>query len=327
MAGRELPMLKRTWLWTPILLVGLAAGSYAAYRWLTPPVLPEGLLYGGGRVEGTEVTVSSEVAARVIESTLIEGATVRAGDVLVRLDPKDIEAQRDRARAEREAARRERERLARDLATAEHHLATARRDDQRYEALVRDGTIAVQQREQAANVLAEAQGSVAALSVALTQATARIEALDKTVQLADSQLAKAVIAAPLSGSVLAKSIEVGELATPGRPIATLVDLDRIELKIYIPEREIGKLRLGNDARARTDAFPGEYIAARVSRIDSQAQFTPRDIHMPDERVRLVFGVTLTLENPEGRLKPGMPADAWVRWNAATAWPAELVIPQ
>lgn len=320
-------MLKRTWLWTPLLLVALAAGSYATYRWLTPPALPEGLLYGGGRIEGTEVTVSSEVAARAVESTLIEGAAVRVGDVLVRLDAKDIEAQRDRARAEREAALRERERLGRDLTTAEHHLATARRDDQRYEALVREGTIPVQRREQAANVLAEAQGRVAALNAALTQANARIEALDKTVQLAESQLAKTAITAPLSGTVLTKSIEVGELATPGRPIATLVDLDRIELKIYVPEREIGKLSLGNEARVRTDAFPGEYIPARVSRIDSQAQFTPRDIHMPDERVRLVFGVTLALDNPEDRLKPGMPADAWVRWNSATAWPTELVVPR
>lgn len=320
-------MLKRTWLWTPILLVALAAGSYATYRWLTPPALPEGLLYGGGRIEGTEVTVSSEVAARVLESTLIEGAAVRVGDVLVRLDAKDIEAQRDRARAEREAALRERERLGRDLTTAEHHLATARRDDQRYEALVREGTIPVQRREQAANVLAEAQGRVAALNVAMTQANARIEALDKTVQLAESQLEKTVITAPLSGTVLTKSIEVGELATPGRPLATLVDLDRIELKIYVPEREIGKLSLGNEARVRTDAFPDEYIDARVSRIDAQAQFTPRDIHMPDERVRLVFGVTLTLDNPEGRLKPGMPADAWVRWDPAATWPAQLIVPR
>ena len=61
-------MLKRTWLWTPIALVVLAAGSYVLYRWLTPPALPEGLLYGGGRIEGTEVTVASEVTARVLES-------------------------------------------------------------------------------------------------------------------------------------------------------------------------------------------------------------------------------------------------------------------
>jgi len=320
-------MLKRTWLWTPILLVALAAGSYATYLWLAPPDLPEGVLYGGGRIEGTEVTVASEVTARVIESALVEGATMRVGDVLVRVDPKDIEAQRDRARAEREAALRERERLARDFKTAEHHLVTARRDDQRYDVLAREGTIPIQRREQAANVLAEAEGRVAALNAAMTQANAKIEALDKTVQLAESQLTKTVITAPISGTLLTKSVEMGELATPGRPIATLVDLDRVELKIYIPERDIGKLSLGNEARVRTDAFPDQYITARVSRVDSQAQFTPRDIHMPDERVRLVFGVTLALDNRAGRLKPGMPADAWVRWNPTTAWPADLIVPR
>ncbi len=320
-------MLKRTWLWTPVVLVAIAAGSYAAYRWLTPPGLPQGLLYGGGRIEGTEVTVASEVAARVVESRLIEGAHVKAGDMLVRLESRDIETEQDRARAEREAARRERERLGRELVTAEHHLITAREDDQRYEALLRDGTVPKQRRDLAANALAEAEGRVAALKAAMAQAEASIEALDKVVQLAESQRAKTVIDAPLSGTVLTKSIEVGEFATPGRPIATLIDLDRVELKIYIPEQEIGKLRLGNDARVRTDAFPEQYIPARVSRVDHQAQFTPRDIHMPDERVRLVFGVTLTLENRDGRLRPGMPADAWVRWDPAVEWPAELVVPR
>jgi len=320
-------MLKRTWIWTPVLLVALAAGSYAVYRWLTPPTLPEGLLYGGGRIEGTEVTVASEVTARVLESALVEGATVRAGDRLVRLDEADLMTQHDRALAEREAAQRERERMRRDLSTAQHHLETARVDDRRYANLARDGTIPVQRRELAANALAEAEGRVQALTTALKQADARVEAMDRSVQLAQSQLTKTAITAPISATILTKSIEAGELATPGKPVATLVDLARIELKIYIPEADIGKLRLGSEARVRTDAFPDRYIDAKVSRIDAQAQFTPRDIHMPDERVRLVFGVTLTLDNPQGQLKPGMPADAWIRWNPATPWPATLVVPR
>ena len=320
-------MLKRTWIWTPILLVALAGGSYAVYRWLAPPGLPEGLLYGGGRIEGTEVTVASEVTARVLESALVEGATVGAGEKLVRLDEADIKTQLDRAQAERAAALRERDRIRRDLSTAQHHLENARVDDRRYANLASEGTIAAQRREQAANVLAEAEGRVQTLTTGLTEADARIEAMDKTVQLAQSQLAKTTINAPISGTILTKSIEVGELATPGKPIATLVDLARIELKIYIPEADIGKLRLGSEARARTDAFPDRYIAAQVSRIDAQAQFTPRDIHMPDERVRLVFGVTLTLDNPQGQLKPGMPADAWIRWNPEAPWPAKLEVPR
>lgn len=320
-------MLKRTWIWTPILLVALAAGSYAVYRWLTPPALPEGLLYGSGRIEGTEVTVASEVTARVLESALIEGTTVRGGQRLVFLDEADIRTQLDRAQAERDAALRERDRIRRDLSTARHHVETARVDDRRYANLASQGTVAVQRREQAANALAEAEGRVQALATGLTQAEARITAMEKTVQLAQSQLAKTAINAPISGTILTKSIEPGELATPGKPIATLVDLSRIELKIYIPEADIGKLRLGSEARVRTDAFPDRYVAAQVSRMDARAQFTPRDIHMPDERVRLVFGVTLSLDNPQGQLKPGMPADAWIRWNTATPWPANLVVPR
>lgn len=320
-------MWKRTWLWTPFVLGALAAGSYLAYRWLTPPGLPEGLLYGNGRIEGTEVTVASEVAARVLESALVEGAGVRAGEMLVRLDEADIKTQLARAQAERSAALRERDRLQRDLRTAEHHLKNARTDDARYATLARDGTIPVQRREQAANVLAEAEGRVEALTTAMIQASSRIEAMDKTVQLAQSQLEKTVITAPLTATVLTKSIEAGELAMPGRSIATLVDLTRVELKIYIPEKDIGKVRLGNEARVRTDAFADRYVAARVSRVDQEAQFTPRDIHVPDERTRLVFGVTLELDNPQGQLKPGMPADAWLRWDPALAWPDPLVVPR
>lgn len=89
-------MLMRSWIWTPLLLVILAAGSYAAYRWLAPPTLPDGFLYGGGRIEGTEVTVASEVSARVLDSVLVEGAEVQRGQELVRLDTQDLQTQLER---------------------------------------------------------------------------------------------------------------------------------------------------------------------------------------------------------------------------------------
>lgn len=320
-------MLMRSWIWTPLLLVILAAGSYAAYRWLAPPTLPDGFLYGGGRIEGTEVTVASEVSARVLDSALVEGAEVQRGQELVRLDAKDLQTQLERVLAERESARRERDRLQRDLQTARHHAANLRVDDERYATLVRDGRISVQRRDQAANALAEAVGRTEGLETSLVEASERIEAADKSVELAQSQLGKTSIAAPLTGTVLTKSIEPGEFATPGRPIATLVDLTRIEVKIYVPEKDVGKLRLGHEARIRTDAFPDRFIAGSVSRVDQQAQFTPRDIHVPDERTRLVFGVTLAVDNPAGLLKPGMPVDAWVRWDAGVDWPADLVVPR
>ncbi len=320
-------MTMRRWIWTPLLLVILAAGSYTAYRWLAPPSLPDGFLYGGGRIEGTEVTVASEVSALVLESALVEGAEVKQGQELVRLDARDLQTQLERVLAEREAARRDRDRLRRDLQTIRHHVANLRIDDERYATLARDGRISAQRRDEAANALAEAMGRAEGLETSLSQAGKRIEAADKSVELAESQLARTSVAAPLTGTVLTKSIEPGEFATPGRPIATLVDLTRVEVKIYVPEKDVGKLRLGNEARIRTDAYPDRLLAGAVSRIDQQAQFTPRDIHVPDERTRLVFGVTLAVDNPAGELKPGMPVDAWVRWNAGRTWPADLVVPR
>lgn len=320
-------MRMRSWVWTPVVLVAIAAGSYAAYRWLSPPILADGFLYGGGRIEGTEVTVASEVSARVIESFLVEGSVVEKGQVLVRLDAKDLRTQLERLLAEREAAGRARERLRRDLGTARHHVANLRVDDERYAALARDGRISAQRRDEAANALAEAVGRAAGLESSLVQAGDRIAAADKTVDLARSQLDKASISAPLTGTVLAKSIEPGEYATPGRPIATLVDLTQVEVKIYVPEKDIGRLKLGNDARIRADAFPDRLVPGTVTRIDQQAQFTPRDIHVPDERTRLVFGVTLAVDNPSGLLKPGMPVDAWVRWDAEANWPENPVVPR
>ena len=89
---------------------------------------------------------------------------------------------------------------------------------------------------------------------------------------------------------------------------------------------MGRIKLNSAARVRVNAFPQRYFEARVSRVDQRGQFTPRDIHLPDERERTVYGVTLALSNTDASLKPGMPADAWIRWREDLAWPARLVVP-
>jgi Barrel-sandwich domain of CusB or HlyD membrane-fusion len=132
---------------------------------------------------------------------------------------------------------------------------------------------------------------------------------------------------PAPPTLETRAIEVGELATPGRAVAVLVDLSRMDLKVFIPEKDIGKVELDDPARVRVDAFPDRLFEPSVARVDQRAQFTPRDIHMPEERVRLVFGVTLSLDNPDGVLKPGMPADAWILWQEDAPWPEHLIVPR
>ena len=165
------------------------------------------------------------------------------------------------------------------------------------------------------------------MAAGLSQVRAQWDATQRQVEWLRLQLEKTRILSPASATVLVKGIEPGELATPGQVVAVLVDLSRLELKVYIPERDIGQIRLGSPARVRVDAFPDRHFDATVTKLDQQAQFTPRDIHMPEERVRMVFGVTLAVENEDGVLKPGMPADAWLRVREEVAWPASLVVPR
>lgn len=319
--------MKKTWLWTPAVLILLAIGSYGAFRYFTAQSLPTTVLYGNGHIEGTEVRVAAEVAGRIVESRLVEGEVVAKGDLLVRIDDQDLKIRLAQAAAEKLAIQREKERLAEQLLTAKHHFDVAQSDLRRYRDLQSRGTVSPQRLEQAENANQAARGQVAALEASLTEADARLEAAVQNAVYIQTQIDKAAVQATVAGTVLVKAVENGEFVAIGQTVATLVDLTRIELKVFIPERDIGKIKLGERARVRTDAFPNRYVEARVARVDQRAQFTPRDIHMPEERTRMVFGVTLTLDNPGGELKPGMPADGWILWQEGADWPDRLLVPR
>jgi HlyD family secretion protein len=318
--------MKRTWMATPLVVVLLAAGSYALYVYLTPKPLPVGLLYGNGHIEGTEIRVSSEVTGRIIDSRLVEGKTVAAGDLLVRIDDTDSRIQLNQSQAAKADLEQLRARQQTELVPLRHHLSAAQTDLERYRSLKESGTASAQRLDQAENAFREAQRQVTALEGQIAATDALLDVARQRVDLAKSQVGKAEITSPISGVILVKAIEAGEFAAPGKPVAVLVDLQSLELKVFVPEADIGRIKLGDEARIKTSAFPDRFYGARVSRVDQQAQFTPRDIHMPEERTRMVFGVTLDVANPTGELKPGMPADAWIRWKDGVGWPDKLVVP-
>lgn len=308
-------------------LVILAVGSYALYLYLQPPPLPAGLIYGNGRIEATEVRIGSEISGRVAESRLVEGMAVSAGDLLIRIDDTDLTLRLAKSKAERATAERAIARAKAELEVSRHHAATAEADVSRYRALLAKDAVSAQRLDEAENAFEEAKGKVTALEAALSEAQAQLEAVDKTVALLEEQVKKARITAPIVGTILVKATEPGEVVAPGQSLAVMADLSRLELKVFVPEGDLAKIKLGAEARILTDAFPDRFTPAFVKRVDETAQFTPRDIHMPDERVQTVFGVTLAVENPRGELKPGMPADAWIKWDGSATWPDRLTVPR
>lgn len=319
-------MTKGSWVAALAVLTVVAAGSYAGFRALQPEPLPEGFVYGNGHVEGWEVRVSAEIPGRVLDSRAQEGQAVRRGEVLATLDTV-ITAQTLRgAEAEARSVADELKAVEAQLSGWRHHRENAGRELKRLEDLRARGLATPQQLEASANALNEAESHVSHLSASVESLHAKQGGAAAQVALAEDRHRKVSVLAPQDGTLLVRAVEPGEYVQAGQTVAVLVDLSRLELKIYVSERDLGRIALGQGARVRTDAFPERYLEARVARIDAQAQFTPRDIHLPDERARMVYGVTLALANPEGRLKPGMPADAWLRWRDDAAWPAELPVP-
>lgn len=307
-------------------LIGVVTASGVAYWRMRPQPLPAQVVYGSGRIEADEVRVAPEVPGRLLDMRAVEGETLRAGEPLARIDAADFELQADRAQAQQVAAQRVAAQIDAQIGLAGHHAMTAKVDLDRYETLRRDGWIPAQRLDLVRNTYVAAADQVGVLRQQRAEAEAQATVAAKSLALARSQIAKTHIVAPLSGSVLERLAEPGEVVAAGQPIAVLANLATIKLKVFIVEKDLGKVRLGGPARIRVDAFPDRTFTARVAHIDAQAQFTPRDVHLADERSRTVFGVTLEAANPEGLLKPGMPADSWILWDGRAGWPAILRAP-
>ena len=230
------------------------------------------------------------------------------------------------------------------LRRARSNYDQAARDAQRSATLVARGLIAPQEAEharlkadveehgvhEAEEALVGAQKDLALANLGpqqLEAMRAERDALERQRRQAQAQLgeqrslvADFAVRSPITGRILTRSVELGERVEAGSPLFTLVDPDRLYVKIYVPEPSIGKVALGQEARVHVDAYPDRAFPATVTKVAQEAEFTPKNVETREERVKLVFAVEVSLvENPGGLLKPGMPADAVVRWQPEAPW--------
>ena len=292
---------------TVLLLVVLAAVLAGAWwQYFRQEPLPEGLVQANGRIEGDHYTVAGKVPGKIVAIMAREGEAVVEEQVLARLD--DVQVLAKVAQAEQQVVAAEAQCQA---ATATEQQA--RRDKDRLRELYDRGSAAKREAERTHS--------------AWTVARSQLDAVDAQCEVAkamllevQSVLADLTIHAPASGTITTRIADKGEVVAAGSPLFDIVNLDRLYLKVYIPEKVIGKVRLGLPARVYTDAFPDKPFPATVRYIASRAEFTPKEVQTPDERVKLVYAVKLYLdENPDHRLTPGLPADAVIRWQEGVEW--------
>jgi HlyD family secretion protein len=291
----------------------------------------DGRILASGHVEATEVLLSTKVGGTLEHLAVDEGTNVQAGQEIARIDTIDTVLSLESAKAERALAQAELNlRLAgtrkedileakAQLVKAEADLSGAKRDLERMEGLLATGSGTTKTRDDARTRHDVAAASVEAAGERVRRmeagfrkeeiaaARARRQAADAGIARLEQQLGDAVIVSPVAGVVTQKISEQGELMAPGTGIVVVTDLASAWLNAYIPEPELGRIRMGQEAEVVTD--DGQARKGRISFIASQAEFTPKNVQTRDERVKLVFRIKVALDNADGLYKPGMPAEA------------------
>lgn len=316
-----------------VLLVVVAAAVIYLRR--TPEEGKSGVLRISGNVELTEVQVSFKVPGRVLSREVDEGAVVKRGEVVARLEDAELQDAVRLAQADADAAAAtlaelqagsRREEVAQGeahLARVEAEAARVAADYQRSVALYAKEVIPKRELDAARAAHDQARAAVRERREALQllrkgarrervdEARARYQGALAKLSTAKERLSYATLLAPISGVVLSKSVEPGEQVAAGTPVVTLGNLEQCWLKGYIPETELGRVKLGQRAQVTTDSHPGRVFEGTVTFISSQAEFTPKSVQTEKERVNLVYRIKISLANPGMELKPGMPADAGI----------------
>ncbi len=305
----------------------LAAATAACQR--TPET--SNLIVASGHVEATDVRIAAKVGGRLQQFALQEGDKVTAGQELARIDPTDLELALRQARAERAQAEADlRLRVAgprqqdideaqAQLRATEADLAGAQRDLDRMQGLLDRGSGTTKARDDARtrrDVLTARVQAGREVMARLHEGTrveekdasrARVAAVEARIAQLEQQVKDATIVAPSAGVVTQKIAEPGELLPAGAPLCVLSDLAHAWLTVYLPEPDLGRVRLGQDVEVKTD--DGQVRKGKITYLSPQAEFTPKNVQTRDERVKLVYKVKVGLDNTDGLFKPGMPAEA------------------
>jgi len=243
----------------------------------------KGLFYSG-TIEATQARLSFQVPGRVNVINFEEGQSVKKDELIAELDRAELEARYEQVKA--------------NVKSVSDTLINAQKNYERFEELFKKGVVSEKERDNMKLNFEIPQSKLAEAKALLKQAS---------VYLAYTQLKS-----PMDGVITSRNIEPGETVNAGREVITVSNLSRVDLKIYVDETQIGRVKPQQEVDVTVDTFPGKVYKGVVSFISPEGEFTPKIIQTKKERVKLVYLVKVSIDNPNFELKSGMPADALLR---------------
>jgi len=322
-------MMKACATWAAVLAVSASLG---ACRWPWSADDTRQLIVLAGSIDAHQVDVSFQATGRIRRLLSDEGRRVEAGETLAELDPADFELAVSRTRAQAESAQRMLAGLRagsrpQEIRTAVAALASAEADKrfadqevQRTKDLIDRGFVSTQQLDRVQSAADVAAAHVQQVKQALSlvregprkedvqRASADVRAAEAVRNEAERQLSYVRLSSPSAGVISVRLAEAGQVVAAGQPVFRIAQLQRPWVRAYLPEPDLARVALGQDAQVQVDGLPGKVFKGRLAFISPQAEFTPKTVETRALRVDLVYRVTVDVDDPAGELKIGMPAD-------------------
>ncbi len=290
---------------------------YCALPLLTAACGRSGDFDATGTFEATEVVVSAEAAGRILRFDAEEGDVLEVGRQVGAIDTVQLYLQKLQLERQRASVVSNRPDIAKQAASLREQIAKQQTERRRVENLLRDGAATTKQLDDIDAQIKVLNGQLEAQLSTLRNNAASIDenssSIDLQIARIEDQLAKCRIASPVAGTVLAKYSEAGELASVGRPLMKVADLDRIYLRAYFTSDQLAGLKLGQEVTVTAD-FGGDSridYPGRIVWIASESEFTPKTIQTRDSRANLVYAAKIAVEN-DGRLKIGLYGEVRLR---------------
>ena len=284
--------------------------AYIAILMLTASCGKQTTFDAQGTFEATEIVVSSEATGKILHFEAEEGTLVEAGQQVGAMDSLQLHLQRKQLIAQQSALLNSRPDIKKQVSSLREQITKQKSELQRVENMLRDGAATQKQHDDINAHIRVLEGQLEATLSTLGKNTASINdnsaSLEAQIAALDDRIAKCHIIAPTNGTVLVKYAEAGELATVGKPLMKIANLEKIYLRAYFTSDQLANIRLGDTVKVIAD-FGGDEqheYEGRIAWISSESEFTPKNIQTKNSRANLVYAVKIAVKN-DGRLKIGL----------------------
>jgi len=309
------------------IIVGCSLGGF--YWWREAhPQLPLSIVFGNGRLESDEIDIDTKFAGRIAEVFVDEGAMVKAGQVVARMDTRDLEASMKKSQAQLNQAQRAVDEANHNVIQLTTQALLAQQELDRAKYLVARGAETKEVLDQREQQLDGANAALSAGKDRVTEAQHALEASTHDVELYTVNIADNTLVAPRDGRIQYRVANVGEVLPAGGKVFTMLDISYVYMDVYLPTEQAGRVKFGADARIVLDANRSIAIPAKVSFIATQAQFTPKTVETENERDKLMFRIRVRIDPERLRargdaVRSGLPGVTYIRTDPALPWPIAL----